>query len=242
MEPRIQFFVCFHREVYQQCYEITDRERELITFYGVKARQPVERVIYEDELSIYNPNLQRLHYNESSCLYHVYKNRLYEKYDYVGFCQYDMVFHPSIFSEIKASLQPNTIFYLDFFKWAFKGGQTTIIRDYKDVTAGLVSYNKFFNTAYRPEDLIANKMPICNTFLVSRDRYAKMMIWMEAYFIETIEPKMSDPTGLAFDPGHMIEALTSMFLALEVAQGAVYRKLPMVHNNELKLPPVAVYR
>jgi len=33
-----------------------------------------------------------------------------------------------------------------------------------------------------------------------------------------------------FNPGHMIESLTGMFLSLEVAQGGVYHRLPVVHH------------
>lgn len=40
-----------------------------------------------------------------------------------------------------------------------------------------------------------------------------------------------DPArDLKFNASHVIEALTGMFLALEVAQGAVYHRLPVVHK------------
>jgi len=235
----IQFFICFHKKIFPKLYSsINETEFKYITYYGVKERiRRKNNVLYEDELPIYNPNLQKQKYNEGSCLYHVYKNNLYDKYDYIGFCQYDMIFHKNTFENIEQTIssQPNTIFYLNFFEWAFLGGQTAIIQDFPDFVGGLKSYNSFFNTNYTEDDLLRNKMNICNTFLIPKKMYEKMMSWLISYFKDDINTVNETGDGYDFNPGHMIEALTGMFLSLEINEGALYEKLDISHDHEYKM-------
>jgi len=183
--------------------------------------------------------LQQNKYNEGSCIYHVYTNNLYQKYDYIGFCQYDMIFPEYFFKNIENNLHSNNnnniIFYLDFFQSAFLGGQTTIIKDYYNVPSGLKSYNKFFNKNYTTEELISNKMIICNTFLISKKMFEKMMSFLIQYFRDDINKINFCDDGHHFDPGHIIEALTSMFLSLEISEGASYEKLNLEHNHNYKI-------
>ena len=61
----------------------------MITLYGVKERQlntTKLNMIYEADLPFYNPNFQKMVYNEGSGLYHLYVNELYKRCDYIGFC------------------------------------------------------------------------------------------------------------------------------------------------------------
>ena len=238
----IQFFVCFHKKIFLELYKISSIENETyLTFYGVKDKdkdiETNKNIIYEYELEYYNPALQRNKYNEGSCIYHIYKNNIYKKYDYIGFCQYDMIFSESIFTNIESNISKNsnTIFYLDFFQWAFLGGQTTIITDYHNIQSGLKSYNEFFNKNYTTEILISNKMIICNTFLIPKKMFEKMMSWLIFYFRDDINTINICENGHHFDPGHMIEALTSMFLSLEISEGAIYAKLNLEHNHDFKI-------
>ena len=221
----IQLFVCFHKKIFPTVYKISPIENEkYLTFYGVnnKDLEIKKKVIYEYELLHYNPVLQKNNYNEGSCIYHIYKNNLYN-YDYIGFCQYDMIFQENFFSKIEYKIlnNSNTIFYLDFFQWHFYGGQTTIIKDYYNIPSGLKSYNNFFNKSYTVENLITNKMIICNTFLIPKKMYEKMMSWLMNYFTNDINMLYVSDYRCKFNPGHMIEALTGMVLSLEINEGAV---------------------
>ena len=235
----LQVFVCFHKKIFPDIYKVCSTENETyLTFYGVKDKYSgIKNVIYEYELNHYNPMLQKNKYNEGSCIYHIYKNNLYNKYDYIGFCQYDMVFPDYFFKDVeyKISKNNNTILHLDFFHNAFFGGQTTIIKDYFNIPAGLNSYNAFFNTNYTSWHLISNKMITNNTFIIPRKMYEKMMAWLVQYFKDDIHKLNKCDYGHEFDPGHMIEALTGMFLSLEINEGAVYEKLNLDHNHDYKL-------
>jgi hypothetical protein len=231
----IQIYVCFHKKVFSDCYKINQTEKEkYLTFYGVR-EQDLElnkNVIYEYDLIDYNPTLQKKVYNEGSCIYHVYKNNLYN-YDYIGFCQYDMIFSENFFKNIECKIlnNGNTIFYTDFFQWQFLGGQRTIINDYYNIPAGLANYNNFFNKNYTTDDLITNKMIAFNTFLIPKQMYEKMMSWLINYFKDDINELYLSGDGCNFNPGHMIEALTGMFLSLEINEGAEYEKLDLLHDT-----------
>lgn len=232
----IQFFICFHKKIHHEIYKVTEEEKKYITLYGVREKDPLNltNIIYEYELAQYNPTLQKNHYKEGSSIYHVYLNKLYTQYDYVGFGQYDMIFPESTFKSIEKNLSEHTIFYIDFFRWAFVGGQTAITTDYYNVEGGLKNYNRFFKTNYTEEDLIRNRMIVCNTFLIPKKMFEKMMSWLIFYFVDDIHHCMYDTTNnnKPFSPGHMIEALTGMFLALE---GARYVKLDIEHSDQHRL-------
>jgi hypothetical protein len=232
----LQIFVVFHNKIFEEIYNITNEEQKYITFYGVKNRYISNMdVVYENELKLYNPILQQKSYNEASCIYHVYINNLYSRYDYIGFAQYDMKFNSNIFNKISQLISPNTIFCIGFFDKAFLGGQTSIIRNYNNVEAGLKNYNTHFNTNYVESDLINNKMIFANTFIIHKKMYKKMMSWLIEYFINDIDINMHDITNdCHFNPGHLIEALIGLFLSLEVAQGAKYELLDLTHDHFYK--------
>ena len=235
----IQLFVCFHKKIFSNIYKITPEEKEkYLTFYGVdnKDLEINKNVIYEYELAHYNPMLQKNVYNEGTCIYHVYKNNLYNNYDYIGFCQYDMIFSENFFKNIESKIlnNTNTIFYLCFSNNQISGGINVIIKDYHNIPAGLKNYNNFFNKNYTFENLITNKMNVANTFLIPKKMYEKMMSWLINYFKDDVN-KIYKTDDYDFNPGHVIEALTGMFLSLEINEGAVYEKLDLTHNHDYKV-------
>ena len=234
---RLNIYIVFHDTVEPAYYDALDAdEKSTLTLFGVKERQTTGmRTVYEDELPIYNSSFQKNHYQEGSALYHVYANNLASESDYVGFFHSDMKFGKDSINIAKniATRSPTTthIFYIDLFAHAFIGGQTAIIADYPKLLGGLKSYNEYFGTSYSAEVLVTTQMIIADTFIIPTRLYEKLMAWMSAYFIDDIADRFYDQAhDLEFNAGHIIEALTGMFLALEVAQGAVYHRLPVVHK------------
>lgn len=241
MSFSFNFFIVFHNEIYPGIYYISQEDKEHLTFYGVNFRQKTDyKIIYEDELPIYNPAYQLTKYNEASALWHIYANKLHESYDYIGFGQYDMKIYSHFFSTIKniIALNPNTIFYVDRFEAGFVGGQTTITADFDRFEGGLKNYNAYFNTNFTKEDVNNGHLICYNSFIIPNEMYERMMKWMNQYYFDDLPVCMYSVEGDPFTPGHMIEALTGMFLGLETLRGAQYFRInnSLFHDPEYTLP------
>ena len=97
---KFTMFCIFHREFF-----LRDDNSNFI-FFGVneaycKKNKKENNVIYEYELEIYNPFLQKRGYMETSAYLHVYWNKLYENNDMVGFSQYDMIHYSDAFYQAR---------------------------------------------------------------------------------------------------------------------------------------------
>lgn len=238
----LAFFVVFHEDIFPNIYKnISKKNLDYLYFYGVKkeTEHKVKQLLYERELPIYEPIWQKLKYNEASSLIHIYKNNFHKNYKYIGFIQYDMKITNETFDYVEyiSNHDSNAIFYFDFFKWAFLGGQITIIKDFPQFEAGLKTYNRFFNTDITPFQLIQAKMNIGNTFIISSQLFDKMMSWLSQYCIENmnLDNLIDKENNIPFNPGHIFEALTGMFFAAEVVQGnARYYKLACSDYNDKK--------
>lgn len=236
----LRLFVVFHKCAFDACYEnIADDHKKYITLYGVRDRveSQLYNTIYESDLAIHNSVLQTRKYNEGTALYHIYANELFRDCEYIGLFQYDMKFSNKTIPEILGKIRgdDNCIFYTHFFeKKPFLGGQTVITTDYANIIAGLVSYNNHFGTNFTCENIIDSGITINNTFIMHKDKFTKMMGWLNSYFVDNIDSKMTDKFGCNFDPGHMIEALSGMFIALEIFQGSKAYKMDINHDHHFK--------
>jgi hypothetical protein len=241
-KKKLEIFTVFHKHIPPQIHQLlSPAEKYLITMYGVKKRVETKlNLLYEQNFPIYNPMFQRRTFNEGSAFYHTYVNRMHQRTQFIGFTQYDMAFNTNSINMIYRCANESLIFYNEFFEKWFLGGQSIIIDDFVDednnpIVGGLKSYNEFFGTNYTPQTLIDCKMPNCNTFVMSSSRFDKMMSWMMPYFNLKLKTSYTCPSGHAFNPGHIIEALTSMFLSLETADGSCrFLKMNIVHAHALK--------
>ena len=140
------------------------------------------------------------------------------------------------FQEMEQSFKenPNTIFIIDYFRWHLFGGQAAIVFDFPYFKSGISTYNNFFNTNFSVSQLLQSHMPSNITFGINKTLFKQMMSWLEIYFIKDIPLLMVDD-NFTFNPGHMIEGLISMFLSLEVYQGAEFKFLKVIHNEKLKI-------
>lgn len=238
-DKSIHIYSVFHNHFYDELYNDIENEEEnkMITLYGVKEKQintTKLNILYEEDLEIYNPNFQKLKYNECSALYHLYKNGLYKKYDYVGLCQYDMKFFSNTINDIKNIINNTSIDYIfnigyfpDIKDTGFNGGHGLIINSINNLPCGLETYNKFFNTNYTSEEVKKNLLIHCNTFIIPSKMFENMISWMEEYFIDDL---ILDKSNSDCDnPGCAIEGLVGMFLSLEVYKGAKYYPFHIEH-------------
>ena len=231
----IKLFVVFHNLIFDELYtEVSEEDKQCITMYGVKNRQNSEfKTIYEADLPIYNPKLQADIYNEGSAFYHIYKNNLYSDCDYIGFGQYDMKIHSNTLTNIKNTLQNSSspcIFVMDYFpdikETGFLGCHNIIKSDLNNVECALTTYNRLFNKNYTPDDVIHNRLIMCNTFVIHKKTFEKMMSWIINYYKDDINVNRHSLIGNA---GELPEALIGMFLSLEVLEGAKYHKFDVEH-------------
>ena len=241
----LKAFVVFHKIIYPELY-IDLYGKQYLTLYGVKEtlnEKPPLDVLYEKDMSIYEPIWQKLHYNEASALYHIYKNRIHEQYDYVGFFQYDMVFSHDCFSVIEQQCTERTVFCVLFF-----GSEDIILSEQADIhkrvvnalfIEGLQSYNAFFGTTFTLDTLNTYKVPKLNSFIIHKRMFEKLMNWMSRYYVDNfdlVELMRNKPNS---NPGYLIECCTGLFLCLEVAQGLAEYKIMdtfIEHSDTLKLP------
>jgi GR25 family glycosyltransferase involved in LPS biosynthesis/tetratricopeptide (TPR) repeat protein len=234
-KPSISIFVVFHNALFDHLYsEMSESDKTSIVTYGVKTRVPSPfKTIYEADLPEYNPRLQKDVYNEGSAFYHIYKNRLYKDGDYIGFGQYDMKIKSNTLTDIRKTINSSKspcIFVMDYFpdikKTGFLGCHNLIKSDLNALESGLTTYNRAFNTSYTPNDVIQNRLIMCNTFVIHRAIFEKMMSWLMQYYRDDINVNRHPLIGNA---GQIPEALIGMFLSLEVLQGATYYKFDVEH-------------
>jgi hypothetical protein len=111
----MQLFIVFHKKIFDNNYKhISDDELEK-NFTFIAVNQKIEKdysknkrkynIINEWELPIYDPTFQERGYNENSAIYHVYANKLHERYKYIGFFQYDMILENNIIHFLRENIE-----------------------------------------------------------------------------------------------------------------------------------------
>ena len=191
-------------------------------------------MIYEADLPFYNPNFQKMVYNEGSGLYHLYVNELYKSCDYIGFCQYDMKFFENTISNIQNIIESSSIdcifnigYFPDIINNTFLGGHSIIVKNINQCECAINSYNNFFNNNYTSNNVIQNSLIHCNTFVIPSKMFERMMSWMKQYFIDDLI--LNKQNSKLDNPGCLIEGLVGMFLSLEVFNGSKYYPLDVKH-------------
>lgn len=95
-----KIFVVFHKYLIDNCY-LKDKNFKKDNFIFIKCNELFAPkynqkfgydIVYEKDFHIYNPKLQDLKkpYMAVSAIYHIYKNKVYNKIDYIGFMEYDL--------------------------------------------------------------------------------------------------------------------------------------------------------
>lgn len=210
----IQIFVVFHKKIYDECYEELPQDVLDKYFTFIAANETIQKdytqnkykIINEWELPIYKPHMQKLLYNENSALYHVYANKLYEPYSYIGFFQYDMKFSKGFIEYVLNNIDENK--YLPLVVHDFDVLYNTWGREYTTVKFIANDYADFFRTKFT----FNNKYPLLNTFILPTKFFSeKMMPWISQLY-DKIWPWAAQPPNQSH-PGHfggILERVSAM--------------------------------
>jgi hypothetical protein len=225
---KFKMFCVFHREFF-----LRDDNKEFI-FFGVneayrKNNEKRDNVIYEYELEIYNPFLQKRGYMETSAYLHVYWNKLYKNNDMVGFSQYDMI-HYSKYD----NLDIDTIYLLPIGRYIVENGIWSyfMFSDILNINFFIESYNKFFGKTYTIRELEGIPLSLLQTNIYPVKIYEKLCSWLEI-LVEEIYPWSNVPpyqTHFGTIGGYTERAL-SIFNAFQIYEGCKYNFLNIKHDR-----------
>lgn len=230
---KLQIYNIWHSKIYDELYsKVSDVDMKDIVMFGVnedyeKTYTPHRyNVLFEYDLPIYNPVLQKHGYCQTTCMWHLWKNAPVtykaQPLDYIGFIQYDMEIEENMMQHIrdvvaKASAQGQEVIFheqtehiLQSIHWC-KG----VAIPYEE--SALQHYNEYFQTAYTMFDFLHNPriqiVPLVHTFVIPVPMFDKMMGWIESYIakLETMYPSyVSNRSQSEF-----LERCHGLFLALE---------------------------
>lgn len=249
-ELRVQLYNVWHSRLYDELYDdISQDDLSNIIMFGVNEAYTKHytpnryNLMFEYDLPIYDPNLQKHNYCQTSCMWHLYKNpqKTYRKpgheLDYIGFIQYDMKPEADMFADIHKAIasakenQKEVVFHeqtehiIQSIQWA-----SGLALPYEK--SALQHYNAHFNTSFTTYDFVHNHLiktvPLLHTFVMSVPMFEKMMGWLDSYLgmLEAMYPEYTSNRAQC----ELLERCHGMFLALECASGnVVFKPLKVNH-------------
>ena len=247
-ELPIQFFLAFDANSIIEEMNLdltTEEDKNKITLYSYKDKlhNDTYKILYENEMTYFEPNFQKAQHKEGSLIYHLYFSKEYKKYEYIGFGKHYTKITSKLLSIIKFishhDYQFKTI-YVNGFYPAFKdnivtGAHNIIHKGYSvngnriKIESGLDYYNRIFNKTYTLDDVLENKLIKTMTFMISKGKFEKLMYFIANYFYVKVKINIFDDTDL-YNSYYFMEALIGMFLSLEVKEGARYSVLGDLEN------------
>jgi FkbM family methyltransferase len=197
-EPKsksVNIFNIWHNKLFDKCYDKLDAySLNKITMFDVNPNYEKiynsckgYKIVKEYELAHYNSLYQVTNYCQTSCLYHVFRNALHTKEDYIGFIQYDMDLAGDFIYDIEKHInvknddnsENNTIKF--FYTLAVENKIDVLLICQPYDNSILEKYNSYFNTNHTYESIKSNKKSkhfIClHTFVIPTKIFIKMMTW-----------------------------------------------------------------
>ncbi|MBN1764203.1 MAG: hypothetical protein JW860_03015 [Sedimentisphaerales bacterium] len=225
-------FVIFHHELFDEnytcdpsfdhrCYQFVKCNE---TFRPVYNSEFGYDVMYEHDFEFYDKTLQARSYYAPSVIYHVYKNRIHERFDYVGFMEYDLSLQCAkaggplrITETIDHIINENDaiiVTYRNFHTFGHLAGQEdmplagdnwsrTMIRD----------YNEYFNTHFDPDTFkdCPEKAATQQSFLADRHTFEHLM----GFITHVIEDRLAERGDGRTRPCTFLERYFSIALQFE---------------------------
>lgn len=183
MSEELQIYVVFHEKIFDECYEDIPQDilDKYFTFIAVNEKidkiytKYKYKVVNEWELPKYVDQFQLKGYKENSAIFHVMFNDMHKKYNYIGFCQYDMKFTMSAINTIINNIKSESVcLYLEAGNYQYCAKETW---NEPPVMAYLIShYNFFYNKPFTFST--SDIYPLFNTYIIPVKTYEKIMPWV----------------------------------------------------------------
>ena len=175
----LKLFVVFRERIDDVCYaQLSEEERSCLTFFAIDRDVPKEydaakyTVVNEWELPEYDPFLCEVGFGETSAMWHVFTNKLYDSaVDHVGFVRSDVVFaRGSVDGIIGALLGPPQCLV------DYSGHSITAC--FKDDSNTLDIIANGFQDFYRlPFNLQHLRFPLLNTWVLRASDFDSLVPW-----------------------------------------------------------------
>lgn len=245
-----KLYVIWHNKLFDSMYENLDQDTlNKLIMYGVNDKYSKKynksmnyNILYEYNLPKYIPNWQLHGYCQTSCMYHLFINKMYNENEYIGFLQYDMKPSNNMFSHIDETITNNSGKQIIF---------TLLCKPASDIckkTKGLClpyeysilkHYNNFFKTKFTYPDIAENSrsiMPLLHTFIISGSMFLKMMSWIATLlpWLDMCYVHITDMSQAEFS-----ERIFALFLCLEIISNEdviletikINHVWPMIHDQ-----------
>jgi FkbM family methyltransferase len=244
----IKIFNIWHNKLFDKCYKDLDEySLSKVTMYDVNQNytkvynnNKKYNIIREYELTYYNGLYQTTNYCQTSCLYHVFKNNLYNNTKYIGFIQYDMELADDFIYDIEKKInRTETDIYFYSLTVADKIEVSYICNPYNNSI--LEKYNNYFNTNHTYETIKSHPMRdnfIClHTFVIPTSTFIKMMTWfctitdwLHSNYISGIyRESMSEVTEEIFALFLLLQMIENDNIQLDTLK--LYHQWPNLHNE-----------
>jgi hypothetical protein len=230
----LQIYVVFHKYIFDECYSEIPQDilNEYFTFIAVNNKIEKQytpnkyKVIKEWELPIYDNTFQEFGYNENSAIYHIYKNKLHQKYSYIGFFQYDMKFNNQLDNILHLITENPIYFPLQIHDFNF----CTVSTWNEPTTLDFIidDYNKYFQTSFSKQ----KQYPLCNSYIIPVDTYEKVMGWVVQLYDKLYPWCIQSPNASHF--GH-IGGIYERIMAFAIGEEDLpYHLINMEHDHSYK--------
>ena len=254
---KLNIYNIWHNKLFDKCYdELDEYSLNKIVMYDVNSSytkcyntNKKYNIIREYELDNYDELLQKTNYCQTSCLYHIFINKLYEKLDYIGFIQYDMILYKNFIYDIEDKINKNKTnkdVYFYSLCVANKIEVSYICKPYENSI--LEKYNMHFNTSHSYGSIkdLSNNFICLHTFVIPIKTFVKMMTWycsihswLNNNYLNNLYPEsISEITEEVFGLFLLLQMIEDDTIILEKLN--LYHEWPNLHNqtefNNYKVP------
>jgi len=245
---KLNIYNIWHNKLFDKCYDELDKySLNKIVMYDVNTSytkcyntNKKYNIIREYELDNYDELLQKTNYCQTSCLYHVFINKLYENLDYIGFIQYDMILYKDFIYDIEDKINKNNTekdIYFYSLCVSNKIEVPYICKPYENSI--LEKYNMHFNTSHSYDSIkdLSNNFICLHTFVIPIKTFVKMMTWYcsihswlnNNYLNNLYQESISEITEEVFGLFLLLQMIEDDTIILEKLN--LYHEWPNLHNQ-----------